>query len=143
MGYCMTQAESEFFISAENLDAAFVAACALNQKDEHKSGGSYSGGKQTAKWFSWVSADYDKTCQTLVDVLGHWGWDASTDDDLNITELWFAGDKIGDERHLFEAIAPFVKDGSYVSMMGEDGCQWRWYFDGFHCQEQNGRVIYG
>src|ERR1041385_554896 len=36
--------------------------------------------------------------------------------------------KQGWETELFEAVAPFVKDGSYIKARGEDGQDFEWYF---------------
>ena len=53
------------------------------------------------------------------------------------------GDALCDDRLLFDAIAPFVKAGSFIEMSGEDGTLWRWHFDGKQCQEQLGHVVFG
>lgn len=58
----------------------------------------------------------------------------------NITELTFKGDKLGDDFEMFRSIAPYVQDGSYIWMMGEDGSQWRWVFQSGVCREVNAKV---
>lgn len=57
------------------------------------------------------------------------------DHDGNITELEFIGEKLGDDFKIFQSIAPYVQDGSYIWMIGEDGDQWRWVFQAGVCKE--------
>lgn len=57
------------------------------------------------------------------------------DPDGNIMDIEFIGEKLYDDFSIFQAIAPYVKDGSYIEMMGEDGEQWRWVFQDGECQE--------
>jgi hypothetical protein len=40
----------------------------------------------------------------------------------------------------FETLAPFVKDGSYIAMVGEDNAIWRWYFTKGKCESQSGAL---
>ena len=57
------------------------------------------------------------------------GYIAELDDDGNIIDLEFHGDKLAyDEDQMFQAVAPYVKSGSYIEMDGEDGSRWRWKF---------------
>ena len=41
-----------------------------------------------------------------------------------------------EDRIIFETIAPFVADGSFVQYMGEDGYMWRYTFKNGKCIEQ-------
>jgi hypothetical protein len=74
MGYYVRIVNSTARIPAANLDRAYQRMCALNHTHDHvKRGGSWGGGKQTAKWFSWMDADYPATC---ADALLFWNsWD--------------------------------------------------------------------
>jgi hypothetical protein len=60
----------------------------------------------------------------------------------DILDLEFSGTQLGDDRLMFEALAPFVEAGSYVSMRADDTNIWRWYFDGKKCHEQPARITY-
>ena len=40
----------------------------------------------------------------------------------------FVGENYGDDKLLFDAIAPYVENDSYIQMHGEDGDLWRWIF---------------
>ena len=75
MGYYVQIVESNARIPAANLKAAYEKMCALNVTHDHaKRGGSYSDGKQTAKWFSWMDANYPETCKDAKEVLEQQDW---------------------------------------------------------------------
>ena len=65
---------------------------------------------------------------SLVGMLYAWRWLPSVSEDGDIQSLEFTGEKEGDEDILFEAIAPWVRDGSFVVAACEDGRVWRWLF---------------
>lgn len=60
-------------------------------------------------------------------------WMFELDEKNNVVEINFDGEKGRDDDEL-KPLAPYVKDGSYVEMMGEDGARWRWIF-------KNGKII--
>lgn len=62
------------------------------------------------------------------------------DSDGNITELEFIGEKLGNDFKVFQSIAHYVQDGSYIWMVGEDGSQWRWVFQSGVCREVKPKV---
>lgn len=67
-------------------------------------------------------------------------YDFQLDQDGNITELEFIGEKLGDDFKMFQSIAAYVQDGSYIWMIGEDGVQWRWVFRAGICKEVKAKV---
>lgn len=67
-------------------------------------------------------------------------YDFQLDTDGNITELEFIGEKLGNDFEMFQSIAPYVQDGSYIWMIGEDGSQWRWVFQSGVCREITAKV---
>jgi len=67
-------------------------------------------------------------------------YDFKLDTDGNITELTFIGEKLGNDFEMFQLIAPYVQDSSYIWMMGEDGSQWRWVFQSGVCKEITAKV---
>lgn len=151
MGYFVDIGESEFFIAKENFDAAYKNCVALNDRDDLKTGGggtfTLPNGEQMKygdprpegmnyhpmKWFSWMDANYPETCKTLDEVLTALGFEIYYDEAGNINRLSYSS-KIGNEEYFLEAIAPFVKDGSYIDWIGEDHAMWRHEFN-------NGRMI--
>ena len=117
MGYYMSQRDSSFFLAKEKQQEALQAV-----KDA---------GKSKPKVFG----SNILQAQTLQEVLEWWCWKPQFDSDGNIEAIDFEGNKSGDELELFNAIAPFVKAGSFIEMSGEEGCIWRFQFDGKTCFE--------
>ena len=71
------------------------------------------------------------------------GYIPETDDDGNVIDLDFAGDKLSyEEDKMFQKIAPFVEDGSFIEMRGEDGAMWRWYFSDGQVREVQAKVVW-
>lgn len=64
------------------------------------------------------------------------------DDDGNITDIDFVGDKLADDEVLFQKIAPYVREGSFIEMEGEDGECWKWVFKGGKCKEIKARLVW-
>lgn len=95
-----------FHISPENLTAAFEAA----QK----------------------YCDDFEDMNSLTEVFANFGFSAEADAH-GIGELGYCFSPEKDTLDLInfiEAIAPFVKAGSYIEMAGTEGAAWRWVFDG-------------
>jgi hypothetical protein len=141
MGYCVDQIGANFRIASENLDKALAAVKALMGEEDKMSGGSYEGGRLTERWFSWVTTEQVIHAKTLAEALWAWRWEAVVDED-GVSAIYFNGEKWGDDDKLFQALAPFVKCGSYISFRGEDGCMWQFYFEGGKMKEKQGRVIF-
>lgn len=69
------------------------------------------------------------------DALFEVGWHAVIKDG-NIVDLNMDGQRLDEEPKVFNAIAPYVKAGSYIELVGEDLFRFRFYFDGEKCIEQ-------
>jgi hypothetical protein len=119
----MNQGNTAFALKRENQSAALAAIRALSGKGPHS-------GR-----FSWVDRDFATRCDNFHDIMDEWRWEPEYDDDGNVDNIEFTGEKIGDDKVLFDAIAPFVESGSYIEMLGEDGTRWKWKFDGKTCTE--------
>jgi len=79
----------------------------------------------------------------VIKKLENYGYTAELDDDGNIIRLDFNRDKIAyDEDTMFQAIAPYVEDGSFIEMAGEDGDRWRWVFKDGKCKEVRAKVTW-
>lgn len=62
-------------------------------------------------------------------------YDFELDNDGNIVDVEFIGEKLRDDFAKFRSIASYVKDGSFIEMIDEQGEQWRWVFkDGTCCE---------
>jgi hypothetical protein len=117
----MKLVEETFFIAVQDLQPMMEAIRALHGKETIKD--------TDGLHFSWVDDDFHILTDP-VKMLEAWRWDAEQDKAGNIDYLHFTGEKYGDDPKLFQAIAPFVRAGSYIQMRGEDGRTWRWCFDG-------------
>jgi hypothetical protein len=135
MGYCITQTDSSFFIPKELFGPALQSILSIMTEET-------SGEVRQIRNFSWVNTDKVLVAKTLPDALRAWRWSPTLDEDDNIIDLQFNGEKEGDDYTLFGAIAPYVKEESSISMAGEDHYRWRWFFDGRTVYEQKGMITY-
>jgi len=55
------------------------------------------------------------------------------DGEGNITSLYFDGSGMGDDEELYQALAPYMRDGSFLELCNEMGDIWRWVFEGGKC----------
>jgi hypothetical protein len=142
VGYYITQQDSKFFIPKELFGPALATIKELMQDTDSMVGGSWNEDGTSQRWFAWVSTEEVMQSETLKDALWAWRWEAFIDDNGDIADLSFQGEKSGQEAVLFEALSPHVKEGSYICMRGEDGEHWRWFFRDNRCIEQSGRIVY-
>ena len=120
MGYCMDQRDSDFHVARENVADMAKAVRAIEGQ------------------FAWVSNRHN--AGTVEGLFRAWRWEIQRDDGGDVVGINFCGEKLGDDPILFEAIAPYVQDGSYIEMQGEDGALWRWSFTDGKVVEQEGVV---
>lgn len=57
------------------------------------------------------------------------------DRDGSIVDIKVEGCILVEMREMLAAIAPWVQEGSYLSMFSDDGSRWRWSFQDGKCQE--------
>ena len=134
MGYDMWCMESNFRILKENQEKALEAIKELAGKETI-----------TGPWdshFSWVHTKDFLEARHVENALDAWRWTAEFDEHGDISGIDFDGEKLGDESVLFNAIAPFVVEGSYIQMGGEDQYSWRWVFVDNRCVEIPGKTTY-
>lgn len=131
----MDQMEANFFIPFENKEAALQAIKNLEGGETI----TYGSGKPH---FSWVDTEDFVNADTLKDALREWRWSVEEDGEGNIYDIYFEGEKLGDDNILFEAIAPYVKSGSFIQMCGEDGTIWRWVFENSKCEEKYAELVF-
>lgn len=128
MGYCIDQREAQFNILPSNFAPALAAIKALAGQETISDG--------SGRHFPWVETKDFLKAETLSQAMDAWRWNLRINEETGeVEDLWFEGEKLGDDEILFNAIAPFVEKGSYIEMGGEDGEVWRWVFDGTKCKE--------
>jgi len=128
MGYYIQQIDSKFFIAAKDKPMALQAIRYLRYTENSTGSGRHSKHGKTVRHFSWVDTSTFDDINTLEGMLEEWGWLTSMKITNDIVDICFNREKLGDETILFEAIAPYVKHGSYIQMQGEEGSLWRWVF---------------
>lgn len=142
MGYYVTLNESTAFIPADKTAEALRLFKDLNgpQFDHLKTGGSWSGGKQTGRWYSWMPESFDHFTSAR-EVLEELGFDVDEDaaGGLNIVSY---DSKTGAEKTFLKYIAHLIAPGSSMTWQGEDGDQYRWEFDGKTMTVKHGRVVF-
>lgn len=134
MGFYMNQTDSSFFIDKKDFDKALAAVKALKNVNAL-----LVSGASMSRRYSWVQENFDEA-KTLPDILKAWRWQAQLDKEENISDLNFTGEKLGEEMILFEALAPYVKNGSYIEMRGDENSLWRWVFENGSVVDKTPRV---
>lgn len=73
-----------------------------------------------------------------------WGFECSTGDRDDIIDMFPLDSYLDSERNetLFNLLAPFVREGSYLMYYGEDGTQWGWRFREGKAQEEDVRGVF-
>jgi len=122
MGYYMSQRDNSFFLPKEKQQEALQAIQIAAESKPRIFGSSIL------------------QAHTLQEALESWCWKPEFDKQGNIEAISFEGNKSGNELELFQAIAPFVKAGSFIEMSGEDGAIWRFQFDGKTCFENYPKI---
>jgi len=124
MGYYINQVDHNFIINNKDIDNVINAIHSLNKNEDEN---------QLAYGYSWVNMNFIKS-NDIKEIFKCWRWHIDQDENGNIDSIYFEGQKLGDDDVLFRAIAPYVKDGSYIELHGEDNAIWRWAF-------KNGRFL--
>lgn len=130
MGYCMEQRDANFKIKSENVSKAFEACQEFIAKNSDEN-------------YRWIDNDVLKDAKTLPDFIAEWGWDVNFNADGDIDSIHFDSEKLGEEDKIFEILAPFVENKSYIEMGGEDGYIWRWVFKNGKFDEISPRMDWG
>ena len=135
MGYVMFVIDARVRIEKRHFPQALAAIWALKGRE--------TTGLVGFQHFMWINNSDDfLNAETLKDALKIWRWGYETDDQGNIDELEFLGEKLGNEDILFEAIAPYVSTGSEIRAASEEGIVWRWRFHEGQVVKENGRIIF-
>ena len=138
MGYYATLDYSSVKIPLSAEKDALEAVYRLDTAAHHlKQGGSYGGGRDGAKWFSWMPEDL-RTLTTLEDLLQTLGFRTHESDGAIHVDGYDS--KVGQEDLFFFALAPFIEpnhskdflamanEPASMEWTGEDGSKWKWTF---------------
>ena len=138
MGYCMSQTDANFFMKSDTHEDALKAIKKL--MDQANSLG--EGFNNNERQFSWVDKDVVMKAVNLREAMEEWGYEVEFDENYDIVGIEFTGEKMGQEEFLFDVIAPYVKEGSYIQMSGEDGEIWRWIFRENECHDVGATITF-
>lgn len=127
MGYNVFVLQTRFSIASQNIEAAWRSVKSLSVRLESP---------------AFVRRNESAKAADLAAALFEWRWPAEFDDQGNLIDLEFTGEKLGDDQILFAALAPFVNAGSFIVVAGDDGKVWRWRFDGKCCHCELGRIVF-
>ena len=147
MGYLMQQLDNYFYMEKETLDDALKVTKALltfEAKEHHGPIGYVSqGGQVTSRHYGFVQEENVARANNFKDAAEAFRWDMWIDDAGDIYGIIFNGEKYtGDELTFLNAIAPYVRAGSYIEMQGEEGERWKWFFNGKECIEHTAEILY-
>jgi hypothetical protein len=142
MGYYVKQLHSDIFIAAKDLPEVHKSIVNLANETHRGRGGVFQGGKEISRHFAFVDTADLAAAKTAEDAFKAWSLESDFDDEGNLTYLHFSSPKLGQEDIMLSEIAPWVKDGSFILMAGEEGYIWRWYFKDGKCLEQPGIIFF-
>ena len=141
MGYSIFILETNFRVTKENTDLVLVALKRLCQSQRIVSlnNETFAAANQD---LAFVKNESVVNASDIYDALSGVRWSPHLDDEGNIENLEFTGEKLGDEQLLFDAIAEYVEDSSYIVVAGDEGKVWRWRFEDGKCHCELGKVVF-
>lgn len=126
MGYYVSLVSSRFIIPAKNVPAAFESLKSLNgpEFDNYKIEPS---DPSQPPYYSWMSHDWDKTVQSIGDILWLLNIESNVRSDGSVEIVNF-DNKWRREIPLFlSVLAPYTEDEGYLEFHGEDSRDWTQY----------------
>ena len=130
----MHMRDCSILIRREHFDETLESIQSLKGQETIKDSSGYH--------FSWVDTHEFMRAGDLGKALEAWRWEPTYDIDGNIDNIDFVGEKWGDDFLMFTALAPYVEDGSYIEMGGEDDAIWRWKFKDGMVKEQYAEIVW-
>lgn len=100
--------------------------------------------KEALKALKKAFRDYTglQSMRILEDAMADYGYVPEIDDDYNIVGVEHVYKKLGDDEIFWNTLAPYVKDGSFIEMIGEDNEMWRWSFQNGKMTEQTAKITW-
>ncbi len=127
MGYYIKMTDNNFVIKKENFNVALEDLKKIFIP-ENMTCYDYINGEKYPH-FSWVTTDIVLNSKTLGEALSEIRYKPSYDENGNIINVEFTGEKYGDEDIFFSSIAKYVEPKSYIKFVGEDNNKWTWLFN--------------
>ena len=79
---------------------------------------------------------------SLEDAMSEFYYYPEHDNQGNICDICFDGEKLQDDDIFWSALAPYMEDGDYIEMEGDDFNRWRWSFRNGTCHEIKPTLIW-
>ena len=128
MGYYIeNRAVEGFIIKEENIEKAVKALNDLGESNVR---------------LSWVCEDVLANETNIVELMDECRWNGFINDDGDYELEYFTGEKYGSDDTIFNVLAPFVEEGAYIEMQGEEGELWRWKFTDGQCKEITPKITW-
>ena len=127
MGYYMEMTDSRFKVKKENFKKALESLKSVFVP-ENMNCRDYIGGKEYPH-FSWVDTKTVIESASIGKALEEIRYTPVYNNNGDICNVEFTGQKYGSKAVFFDALAPYVEDGSYIAFDGEDGDAWEWRFN--------------
>jgi hypothetical protein len=99
-------------------------------------------GDEIVSQFAFITHEEILNAADLEEALQHCRWNPEFDEEGNIIDIDFNGQKMGNEDIFFQVIAPFVEASSYIIMVNDQREIWRWRFDGQRCHKESGEITF-
>lgn len=129
MGYYIDSCGCNFKMNKANADKALAAIKELFSQPGYIAG--------------WVNTKKVLDAETFEEALEEARFDIDSSSDEYYDGIWFNGEKYsGNEVDVLNAISPFVEDGSYIEMSGEEGERWRWIFRKDGVEEKYAKIVW-
>lgn len=130
MGYYIETREIDFKIKESNEEKALQALKDMAIKNNR---------------ISWVDNQDIIDSKTFKQAFSECRYQSSleeVDGEMYITIDYFSGEKYGSEELIFNTLAPYVEDGSYITYQGEEGEQWRYTFNNGTMKEKTAKITW-
>tara|TARA_Y100000310_G_scaffold339308_1_gene431619 strand:+ start:2611 stop:3003 length:393 start_codon:yes stop_codon:yes gene_type:complete len=126
MGYYVTMDLGGIVISAEDMQSCLDTINALQDDCE----------------YSWVDSSPPNGWSDLKVAFLAWRYEGDYDKDGDFHVHYFEGEKLGDDEALWNAVAPYLRDGGEISCTGEEADHWIWRFKDRKLEEGWGEIVY-
>lgn len=130
MGNTLHQFETDFFIAKEFKPEALAL---LKNFTENKDN------------LAFVNQSEIVSAPELEEALTALRWIPENNENGDIVEINFEGEKLGDDYQMFDSIAKVVRNGSYITALtnnGENSKIWRWLFLNEKLTAREGKLIF-
>lgn len=126
MGYYMNTTNAQFVILKKNFQNVIDTLKELSAQKE----------------LDWIDNNVIQASSDIVDIFDELRYEVDFNVIGDIYCIWFIGEKLGSDEIIFNSIAQYVEDGSYIEYSGEDTDMWRYVFENGKMQEKYPTIIW-